>query len=81
MRLGGRVALVHLVHGQMEASMQLSAEAASALGIVVRGAVAGLSHPIDRRFNSFVPEVDRVSWHHSEKVAEVVLRQDRPPNA
>jgi len=45
----------------------------------VRGAVAGLSHPIDRISNSFVPQSDEEGRRHSGKVAEVVPRQNRPP--
>lgn len=44
----------------------------------LRGAVAGLSHPIDRSSNSFVPESEDGIHRYSGRVAEVVLRQDRP---
>jgi hypothetical protein len=40
-RLGGRVALVHLVHRQPEAAVQLAGEAPGAPGIVVLGAPSG----------------------------------------
>jgi hypothetical protein len=44
----------------------------------VRGMAAGLKHPIDRSSSSFVPPPDHDSDNHAHKVAEVVLRQDRP---
>jgi GT2 family glycosyltransferase len=43
----------------------------------LRGMAAGLSHPIDRRSNSFVSRSDEEIHLHSGKVAEVVLRRDR----
>ena len=49
MGLGGRVAFVHLVHRQMEAAVQLSGEAARALGIVVCGTIGVERNADDER--------------------------------
>src|SRR5258706_11229619 len=49
MRLGGRVTLVHLVHRQMETTVQLSGEAPRSLGIVVRSAIGVKRNTHDER--------------------------------
>ena len=44
MGLGGGIALVHLVHGQLEAALQLAGKSASPQGIFVLGAVGMEGH-------------------------------------